>query len=153
VTLLALWAGPLVDGHVHKAPHSGVIAHAGAYHLELVPKDRVIQVWLLDQRERIVPPASGATLSLDFDRPLSRPVKGARSIRLQWATDHFEASFGMEPITGFTARAHLFVAGQRLRATFRVTLLDLRDRLDDRLDMEGEKLDDSNVDSLRKSRD
>jgi hypothetical protein len=149
---LTLWIGPLVDGHVHKVPHSGVIAHAGAYHLELVPKDRAIEVWLLDQREQVVPPASRSTLSLTFDRPLTRPVKGAKHVTLQLVRDHFESPFGMEPITGFTARADLVVGGQKLRATFAVSLLDLRQRLDDTLDLQGEKLDDTNVDWIHRSR-
>jgi hypothetical protein len=152
LALLAVWAGALVDGHVHKAPHSGVIAHAGPYHLELVVKDHLVQVWLLDGQERTVPPPPGSSLSLVIDHPLERPIKGTRRVALQRATDHFECPFRMDPMAGFTADAQLTVRRQRLRARFVVTLLDFRDRLDDTLDTGGEKLDDSSVDFIRQPR-
>lgn len=150
LALLAVWTGPLVDGHVHKAPHAGVVAHAGAYHLELVVKDATIEVWLLDQNERVVRPVSGSSVSLTVNRALARPVKGTKRVVLRWSGDHFESSFGLDPLTGFSARALLVVGGKRLRANFTVTLLDLRHRLVDPLDLDDEKLDDENVDAVRK---
>lgn len=59
-----LWVGQMVDGHVHKAPHGGVVVHAGPYHLEVVVLDREIEVWVLDRAERPATLPGGATVAV-----------------------------------------------------------------------------------------
>lgn len=135
VAMLAIWAGPLVDGHVHKASHSGVIAHAGPYHLEVVVRDHVIQAWLLDGRERALSIPADSSLSMNLDPPLPLKKKEFRRFK-----DRFETPLDFDPSKGFSARAVLVIAGRKFDIAFRVSPLDLRDRLDDTLDRNGEKL-------------
>jgi hypothetical protein len=147
VMVLCTWSGPLVDGHVHKAPHAGVIVHSGPYHLELVVQDLAIQVWLLDQAERVVRPPADASLVLTFDRPVKGRIRfkagqngvlaepGTNEVALVLVGDRFQATFTLERVvtTGFTAQAELRVGAKIFKSAFRWTPLDATHRLDDRL--------------------
>lgn len=125
--LLAGWAGPMVDGHVHKAPHSGVIAHAGPYHIEVVITDTAMRIWLLDQKEQTVPPPAGSTIQVKADR-------GFRELVLRPAGERYEAPFDLQRVlaTGFLGRVELRLGSEKIRSEFRWSTLDARHRLDDR---------------------
>src|SRR4051794_8253257 len=82
-----LFAGQLVDGHVHTPPHGGVIAHAGPYHLETVVGPGFVDVWVLDGRLRVVPPG-GHSLAATV-RPLEGP---AQTLTFAAHQDHFRAA-------------------------------------------------------------
>jgi hypothetical protein len=79
--VLGFWSGQLVDGHVHRAPHGGVLAHCGPYLVEVVVRrtgdvteklpvsavlgqtpavvpDTEVDVWLLTERETAVNPGA-----------------------------------------------------------------------------------------------
>jgi hypothetical protein len=134
IGLLALLAGPLVDGHVHKAAHAGVIVHAGPYHLEVVVKDRVTEVWLLDQRERVVRPPEGSSVTLVVTVPQTGPVGSEpRALAGLAKHDHFELSLALGSVitTGFTGRISLRLGSKTHEARLRWTPLDAKHRLDD----------------------
>jgi hypothetical protein len=134
IVALSVWSGQLVDGHVHRAPHSGVIAHAGAYHLELVLAEDGEQLWVLDESEQVVRPPAGARLSLTFEQLEPKPDRdapAAKPLHLMPADDHFErlSARGRAPSTRTLVRAELLMGGKTLRALFVYTLLDYRHRL------------------------
>lgn len=147
VVLLAGWAGPMVDGHVHKAANSGVIAHAGPYHVELVVLDDRVRLWVLDANERPVTLPASSRVTVKTDLPLAPPSLGDHAVRpeatpggkgtlqleLQAVGDRFEAPFDINRalVRGFTARIELRVAGRLLPAALSWTPLDARHRLDD----------------------
>ena len=136
----------MVDGHVHKAPHSGVIAHVGPYHIELVARDATIEVWLLDQNERLVLPPENSRVFLKMNRPIKGPIRfkvggellpapaGADEVLLVPVGERYESAFDLERVitTGFKARAELRLATRTLPTEFEWTPLDARHRLDDR---------------------
>jgi hypothetical protein len=126
-----LFAGQLVDGHVHKPPHGGVIAHAGPYHVETVVSQGFVDVWLLDKALKVVPPA-GHSLAATV-----RPGEDAPQ-RLTFAPhdDHFRAAVDLSAVPAMAVEVRVD-AGRRAaaRASFRWTALDARQRLDDSLDL------------------
>src|SRR5262245_35170479 len=97
--LLSLWLGPMVDGHVHKAPHGGVIAHAGPYHVEMFVSEDAIRVWILDDKEKVVPPPAGSALTLTVERESSN-LEDKQLVRtvlpLKLAADRFETPIAFE---------------------------------------------------------
>jgi hypothetical protein len=125
---LSLWSGPLVDGHVHKAPHSGVIAHAGPYHLELVISEDGEELWVLDKHERVLRPRAGTSLALTFE-PSNAPA--SKAVKLVLSDDHFtrRSTRGRVPCTKTLVRADLVIGGKTLHAVFVYNLLDFRHRL------------------------
>jgi len=127
VGLALLWSGPKVDGHIHKAPHGGVIVHvAGLRHLELVVADGMMRVWVLDERERVMPPKAGSTVTVNTD---FGATSAPNLLRLELVGDHYEVRFRTDH--GFTARVAATVAGRQVEAVLRWTMLDARDRLND----------------------
>ena len=135
-----LWSGPLVEGHVHKAAHGGVMAHAGPYHLELVLADDAIELWVLDQDERVVRLPPGARVSLTFERPGLKLPPGfkvapePKVLDLPASGDRFSA----RPLPHFRnpakvlVRAELRIAGKVHRADIACDTLDFKHRLLDR---------------------
>jgi hypothetical protein len=133
--LVSFWAGQMVDGHVHDAPHGGKIAHLGALHLELRVDEREIQVWLLDQKMKIVPPRGRALEVVVSPKGRARQV-----LRLVPADDHFRAVVDLMGLPELEVTAAL-KSGRRIdRTSFRWTILDAQHRLDDTLEMNGVKL-------------
>jgi hypothetical protein len=137
-----LWSGPLIDGHVHKAAHGGVIAHAGPYHLELVLADEAVEMWVLDQDERVVRLPADARLSLTFERPGQKlppgyKVPGPKVLPLSLSRDHFRA----RPLSDFRnpgrvlVRVELHIGGKVHRAEIDCGPLDFKHRLYDGLDL------------------
>jgi hypothetical protein len=128
---VALLAGQLVDGHLHLAPHGGVISHAGPYHLETVVDEGWIAVWLLDRRMRPVAPGThtlAATIRLS-QRPPQTVAFGARG-------DHFRAEVDLAGLPTLAVEMRLDASKHaRARASFRWTALDARQRLLDGVDL------------------
>jgi len=135
LVLVSFWAGELVDGHVHVAPHGGKIAHLGALHLEMRVDEHEIQVWLLDQKMKTVPP-KGRVLEMVVT-PKGRP---RQVLRLVPAADHFSAVVALEGLPELQVTAALRNGARTDRAAFRWTILDARHRLDDSLEMSGLKI-------------
>lgn len=133
--LVSFWAGDLVDGHVHVAPHGGKIAHLGALHLEMRVDEDQIQVWLLDQKMKTVPP-KGRVLEVVVT-PKGRPKQ---VLRLVPVDDHFRAAVALEGLPELQVTAALKNGKQTERTSFRWTLLDARHRMNDELEMNGLKI-------------
>src|SRR2546421_12065723 len=122
-----LLAGQLVDGHVHLAPHGGVILHAGPYHLETVIDEAWIDVWVLDKRMRPVAPA-GHTLAATV-RPTERPPQ---TVTFAAQGDHFRAALDLVGLPTLAVEMRLDTGKHApARASFRWTALDARQRLED----------------------
>jgi hypothetical protein len=131
LALAALLAGQLVDGHVHVAPHGGVIAHAGPYHIETVVEEDWMAVWLLDKRMRPVAPAGhtlGATLRRTEDAP--------ETVTFAAQGDHFRAAVDLAGLPPLAVEMRLDSGKHgHARASFRWTALDARQRLEDGVDL------------------
>ena len=133
----ALIAGQLVDGHLHAAPHGGVIAHAGALHLETVVEETGMEVWLLDRRGKPLP-STGHTLAatLRFQSP-DRP---AQTVTFAPSGDHFRALVDLAGLPALNVELRLDAGKRTTRAAFRWTLLDARHRLGDGDPLEGVRM-------------
>jgi hypothetical protein len=118
----------LVDGHVHKTPHGGVLAHCGGFLLETgVYPDR-IDVWVLNEKEQTLEPR-GKQLIVTVEGPqLAR-----RRLALQPRGDHFRETFDVNHPVQLTIKAELRDGSRTCRASYGWTQLDARDRLDDRI--------------------
>jgi hypothetical protein len=145
---LMLWAGQLVDGHVHAAPHGGKIVHLGAQHLELRVGEKQIEAWILDHKLRTVLPREmpGGALKLTLvpqGDKLSKTEKAARkpqTVAMTPEDDHFRAAVDLLGLPQLTVTAELESAGRTtVRKTFTWTPLDARDRLNDIAPLEGLK--------------
>jgi hypothetical protein len=135
VLAVAAWAGQLVDGHVHKTPHAGVVAHCGAYLLETAVYPDRIDVWLLNEKEQTQEPR-GKVLTMVVEGPqLSR-----RRIVLKPRSDHFRETFDVDHPTQLTMKAELRDGARVCRVQIGWTQLDARDRLDDEIEARGLKL-------------
>ncbi len=56
-TLAVTFAGSAAaQEHAHGSPHGGQVRTVGKYHLEAVVKDSMLQVYLLDDKEKSLPP-------------------------------------------------------------------------------------------------
>jgi hypothetical protein len=135
-----VWSGPVVDGHVHRAAHGGVMAHAGPYHFELVLADDAVQLWVLDRDERTVRLPADARLSLTIERPgLKLPpgykVRPEAPARLERAAsgDHFRAppQAHLRNPARVLVKAELTMAGKTYRAELPCEPLDFKHRLYD----------------------
>jgi hypothetical protein len=129
-----LWAGQLVDGHVHKRPHGGALAHCGAYLLEVgVYPDR-IDVWLLDEKEATQEPR-GKDLTLSVEGP----QLAKRRLTLKPRGDHFRETLSVGHPSELHIKAELRDGPRQCRSTLVWTQLDARDRLDDSVDSNGKR--------------
>jgi hypothetical protein len=126
-----LMAGQLVDGHVHAAPHGGVIAHAGPYHLESVVDEKRIEVWLLDQNMKPVP-AAGHRLAATLR--FVQPDRAARSVPFTVEGDHFAAPVDLTGLPSMNVEMRLDPGKKLARAAFRWQAIDSRQRLEDSVD-------------------
>jgi hypothetical protein len=133
--LLTLWAGELVDGHVHRAPHGGKIAHLGDGHLELRVNETELQVWLLDQRMRPLPPGP-RSLRLTL-APKGRPTQ---TVVLTPAGDHLRATVDLTGLPDLQITAELRSGRRTAHASFRWTILDAKERIDDSDPSDGLKM-------------
>jgi hypothetical protein len=133
--LLSWVGGELVDGHVHVAPHGGKIAHLGALHLEMRVEESRVRIWLLDQQLKAVPPKS---LSLQVTiSPKDRPKQ---VLSLVPEGDHFAARAELVGLPTLQVTAALTTRGKRAQTSFRWTILDARERIDDSDPIDGQKL-------------
>jgi hypothetical protein len=125
-----LLAGQLVDGHVHAAPHGGVIAHAGPYHLETVVDEDRMDVWVLDGNLKTVAPPGPLAATLRF----KQSDRAAQRVTFTASGDHLHADVPLAGLPSMNVELRLDAAGKPVRASFRFTALDSRHRLDDGLD-------------------
>jgi len=132
LVLMSFWAGELVDGHVHVAPHGGKIAHLGALHLELRVDEHEIQVWLLDQKMKTVPPAGRALEVVVAPKGQPKQV-----LRLVPQDDHLRAEVELDGLPALQVSAALKSGRRTHRTSFRWTIMDARLRLNDELTWEG----------------
>lgn len=137
VTALAgWWAGQLVDGHVHRAPNGGVIAHLGDQHVEVVVSDGKLQLWLTDREEKVIPPAGHAVKVI-----LKVTGRGQElTLILTPAGNHLQAGAPVEAGDTIAARVEVRASRKVMRTTFRWTPLDARQRLDDSFEANGQLL-------------
>jgi hypothetical protein len=134
VLAVAFWAGQLVDGHVHKTPHAGVLAHCGAHLLETAVYPDRIDVWLLNEKEQTQEPR-GKQLAMVVEGPqLPR-----RRILLKPRGDHFRETFDVNHPTQLSMKVELRDGARVCRASIGWTQLDARDRLDDQMESGGLK--------------
>jgi hypothetical protein len=133
--LLSWWGGELVDGHVHVAPHGGKIAHLGALHLELKVDEHQIRVWLLDQKLKPVP-VEGRTLLVTLTPKEGKPQTPA----LTREGDHLRAAVSLPGLPELAITAELKSGRRSDKAVFRWSVLDARERIDDSVEGDGEKL-------------
>jgi hypothetical protein len=124
----SLWAGQLVDGHVHKRPHGGALGHCGPLLLEVAIFPDRIDVWLLDEKEVTQEPR-GKELTLTVEGP----EVPRRRFTARPRGDHFRDSFSYGSPNQVHIVAELRDGGRVCRSTIQWTLLDARDRLDDSL--------------------
>jgi hypothetical protein len=128
------WAGQMVDGHVHKAPHKGVIAHLGPHHVEWRVDRGKIVAWLLDEKLHVVPPANRA-LRAELE------IDGAKkSLSLTARGDRFEVGWFVDSHVRMSGTLELTDGKKTFKGPVRWTALDARDRLDDTLGLDGQKL-------------
>jgi hypothetical protein len=143
VLALGFWAGQLVDGHVHSAPHGGVLAHCGPYLVEVVVRrgpdvaeklpvaaltgqtravvpDARIQVWLLTEKEMPVMPAGRKLKVRSTGHHASLPAQDD-GFQGKLAVSDREVPLDLELIDG----------GRVQRAHLVWSALDERERLDD----------------------
>jgi hypothetical protein len=108
-----LFAAQMVDGHLHKAPHNGVIVHCGPYLLETVIRDyHVVNTWVMNEKER--PVAVG-------DRSIRvRVVETKQELALKSAGDHFEVGLSSAPGGG---TMHFDVELRDGRRTYKAAVL------------------------------
>lgn len=131
-------AGQMVDGHVFKAHHGGVIARLDRKHVvEVVVGEGQVTVWLLNKKEKVIPPKS---IRGQVRLVLEKSVDGKRSTQtvvLQQVADRLEGSASVQETDTLTGTIELRLKRRVTRAVFRWTPLDARKRLDDSLDLEG----------------
>jgi hypothetical protein len=123
------WGGPLVRGHVHKAPHGGVIAHVGDDHVELVVSDGLITVWLTDRAEKVIPPG-GEEVRVAF----KVKEKPAVTITLHPKGDRREAKAQVEAGDVIAGRVEVRRDKKVLTTSFQWSPLDARQRLNDQVE-------------------
>jgi hypothetical protein len=133
--MVSWWGGELVDGHVHKTPHGGKIAHLGVLHLEMRVEEREIRIWLLDQQMKTVSP-KGQVLQVTVS-PKDRPKQ---TLSLLPTDDHFRAHVELVGLPELQVTAVLTTKGKTAQTTFRWTILDARERIEDSDPQEGLKL-------------
>jgi hypothetical protein len=137
LALVTLLSGQMLDGHVHRQPHGGVLAHCGPYLVEIVVHQRGertpqqvasvdAELWLTTEDGAPVPPSN-------------------RSVRLKvvgfggWVAikpwgDHFEGRVGVrEAFQPISFEAELRDGSRVHRARLQWTNLDDQERLDDRM--------------------
>jgi hypothetical protein len=143
VMALGIWGGQLVDGHVHRAPHGGVLAHCGSYLVEVVVRrapdvaerlpvaalvgqskvvvpDADVEAWLLSEKDSAVAPGARKLKVRSAGREATLPVRGD-GFAGKLAVGDREVPLELELVDGNrTARAHLVWSN-----------LDERGRLDD----------------------
>jgi hypothetical protein len=123
IVLAMLLAGQMVDGHVHAAPHGGVISHAGRYHLESVVDEKYIDVWLLDGHMKTVPlvrHALGAILRFQ------QPDRAPQNVPFTVDGDHFHAPVDLAGLPTLKVEMRLDAGKKQARAAFRWSVLDAR---------------------------
>jgi hypothetical protein len=131
---LALFAGQLIDGHVHKVQNGGRLVHCGGRVVEIVVHHRgevldgvpVVDVegWLFTEKDAWLPP-EGRTLRL-------RETRRRAEVTLQPTRDHFEGKLPIASEDG-TVPIELELAdrGRTSRARLTWTNLDDRERIED----------------------
>jgi|SRR6185436_1366282 len=133
--LLSWWGGELVDGHVHVAPHGGKIAHLGALHLEMRVEESRVRIWLLDRQMKTVAP-KGQSLQVT----ISPKDRSKQVLSLVPEGDHFAAPADLVGLPTLQVTAALKAKGKRAQTTFRWTILDARERIDDSDPIDGRRL-------------
>jgi hypothetical protein len=121
--------GPLVRGHVHKAPHGGVIAHVGDDHVELVVSDGLITVWLTDRAEKVISPG-GEEVRVTY-KVKGKPVA---TVALQPTGDRREAKAQVEAGDVIAGRVEVRRDKKTLTTSFQWSPLDARQRLNDQVE-------------------
>lgn len=132
--LVLLLGGQMVDGHVHKAAHGGVIAHLGRQHLEVLVDQHRIEAWLLDEKERPLPPRGELRITLEI------PGEAPRTLTLPAGETRYAAPVSLDLPPEMHIGAELRIGKQVRRVRFRWTVLDARHRLDDTAAPDGRKL-------------
>jgi hypothetical protein len=138
LSVLRLFCGVMVDGHVHVAPHGGVIAHAGGagHHLEMVVDEKGIDLWLLDQRLKTVSRERARVMTLTVT-----PSGGkAAPVSLGQQGDHLHGAVELPDPPRLSAVADVLIGKRKVRVTLSWGPLDERRRLDDTDPMAGLKL-------------
>jgi hypothetical protein len=131
---LIVWAGQMIDGHVHKVQNGGVLVHCGGRVLEVIVRRRGellgqiplvdIEAWLFDEKDAWVPPA-GRTLRL-------REAGRRKEVTLEVVRDHFEGKLPVSADDGpVPIEVDLIDRGRVKRARLTWTNLDERERMDD----------------------
>jgi hypothetical protein len=131
---LILWAGQMIDGHVHKVQNGGVLVHCGGRVLEVIVRRRGeaagqvplvdIEAWLFNEKDGWVPP-TGRTLRL---REAGQP----QDVTLDVVRDHFEGKLPVSADDGpVPIEVELIHDGRASRARLTWTNLDERERMDD----------------------
>lgn len=137
LVFVIILAGQMVDGHVHKAHHGGVIAHFDRKHVEVVVGEGLVTVWLLNEKERVIPPKGiRGQVRLVLEKSVDGGTK-TQTVVLQKVADHLEASADVQEADTVTGTLEFRLKGRVTKAAFRWTPLDARKRLDDSLDQEG----------------
>ncbi len=138
VVFAIILAGQMVDGHVYKANHGGVIAHLDRKHVvEVIVGEGLVTVWLLDEKEKVIPPKS---IRGQVRVVLEKSVDGKKrtqTVVLQQVVDRLEGRASVRETDTVTGTLELRLKGRITKAVFHWTPLDARKRLDDRLDSEG----------------
>jgi hypothetical protein len=132
---LLLWVGQMVDGHVHVAPHGGTISHAGPYHLEVVVDEKGVDLWVLDRHMKPVA-AAGHSVRLTA-MPRGGP---AQRLVLSPSGDRWQAAADLASFPALEFKVQVRWGRKTAHASFRWTLLDRRDRIQDGDPLQGLKL-------------
>lgn len=97
-------------GHTHTAPHGGEVVEVAEHHVEFkADSSGAIAVWLLDAREKALPPPAGGRVTLMPDEgeqvtlPLEADSKGQRLV----------ARFDPAKLEAFEAVVSLPIEGKR----------------------------------------
>jgi hypothetical protein len=134
MALLAVLAGQMIDGHVHKVQNGGLLVHCGGKVVEIVVRRRgevvegvpVVDVegWLFSEKDAWLAP-DGRTLRL-------REIRRRTEVTLQPARDHFEGKLPIASEDGTVPiELELSDRGRISRARLTWTNLDERERIDD----------------------
>lgn len=108
--------------HKHTSPHGGTVRTAGNYHLELLQKNGVLTVFLLDANEKPMPVAGAtATALLQTSDGKLTTVKLPLAGRQQFATTLDKTKFFGKAII------NVAIKGQSVSASFDLTTAKTHD--------------------------
>jgi hypothetical protein len=131
---VALLAGQMIDGHVHRVHNGGVLVHCGGHVVEVVVRRRGevvegapsadVEAWLWTEKDAWLPPA-GRSLRL-------REGRDGKPVTLQVVRDHFEGKLTTSADDGSLMLEVELTEGSRTsRVRLLWTNLDERERMND----------------------